>query len=461
MARTKFRWSQLPLREAIAYFSEKRNVDTDSWRDISGAEQDAAFVVAGAKGALLEDFRREVDKAIAAGTPLREFQQQFDQIVARRGWDYTGGRDWRSQLIWETNLRASYGQGREIQIERVKSRRPYAMWRHGGSAQPRPEHIANDGRVYLVERRPTALPHGYGCRCQWFTLSQRDMDRRGLSLSDELPVPVEQGWEQRLGPRSSADRARLLAQVTGRMSPGIARQVANEVVSGEPAAEVEPPTYTDYINRGREFASELDGVRGYEKQNQAMQALRQRLIDRTPAAAVADRVSQITFEPQGITRKEASEFREDITEFARITGGKLGPLKKIGRSDDRAFAKRTGFINAGIRYNSATSRRRVLFHEMGHHVEFGDKNLLQENKNWVVSKATGPLTPLSELTGLDYPPSERALPDDFVDPYVGKLYTFATEVESVGLEHFVNGFSMAELYRDDPDHFFLVLGTIL
>ncbi len=226
--RTIFRWSQLPFAEAIQFFSSKLNIDTDSWRDITGAEQLAVFMVAGAKGALLSDIRKEVDAAIEQGITLKEFQANFDQIVAKRGWSYTGNRDWRSNLIWETNLRSAYGNGREEQIQRVKSRRPFVMWRHGGSDDPRPTHLANDGKVYRTDERPTRLPHGYGCRCVYFSLSQRDMERLGLTLSEPLPVPREPGWTQQLGSLGDSERSNLQASLLGRLQPDIAIAVAEE-----------------------------------------------------------------------------------------------------------------------------------------------------------------------------------------------------------------------------------------
>jgi uncharacterized protein with gpF-like domain len=225
-------WTALPFTLAIEYFREKRNVDTDAWSQVQGTEQDAVFAVAAAKGAMLQDLREAVDSAIAAGTTLQDFRKAFDRIVAVRGWDYAGDRDWRTNLIFQTNLRTAYGRGRERQIQEVKATRPYAVWRHGGSRDPRPEHIANDGRVYRVDERPTSLPHGYGCRCQWFTLAQQDMDAQGLSLSDRLPVPEEPGWSQTLGLPTPEQKAALLQQVLDRLHPALAAQVKAEVEGG-------------------------------------------------------------------------------------------------------------------------------------------------------------------------------------------------------------------------------------
>jgi hypothetical protein len=105
-------WERLPFEEQIRYFGEKLNVPTDSYRDISGAEHDAAFVVAGAKGAVLNDLRKAVDRAIAEGTTLEQFRREFEDVVQRTGWAFRGGSAWRSQVIWDTNLRTSYAAGR-------------------------------------------------------------------------------------------------------------------------------------------------------------------------------------------------------------------------------------------------------------------------------------------------------------------------------------------------------------
>ncbi len=102
------------------------------------------FAVAGAKGALLNDLREAVDRAIAEGITLEVFRKTFDQVVATRGWSYQGDRDWRSNIIYSTNLRTAYGAGRFEQLQAVKSRRPYWQWRHGGSRHPRPLHLAMD-----------------------------------------------------------------------------------------------------------------------------------------------------------------------------------------------------------------------------------------------------------------------------------------------------------------------------
>lgn len=102
----------LPFLEMIAFFLRKLNVTTEAWTDVYAAEHEWAFAVAGAnKEAIVQDFRLAVEKAIKDGTTLEEFRKDFDAIVARYGWDYNGGRDWRTRVIYETNLNTSYAAG--------------------------------------------------------------------------------------------------------------------------------------------------------------------------------------------------------------------------------------------------------------------------------------------------------------------------------------------------------------
>lgn len=113
-------YGSLPFREMIAFFRRKLNMPTQAWTDVYAAEHEWAFMVAGAnRDAIVRDFREAVEKAIAEGTTLEEFRRDFDAIVARYGWDYNGGRDWRTRVIYETNLNTSYAAGRWEQLQAV------------------------------------------------------------------------------------------------------------------------------------------------------------------------------------------------------------------------------------------------------------------------------------------------------------------------------------------------------
>lgn len=158
-----------PFDEAIALFRKKLNLPTATWDTIWEGMHTRAFTVAGAmQDDLIQDFKNAIDKAISQGTTLQEFQKDFDTIVETHGWAYNGSRGWRSALIFETNIKTMYSAGRWKQQTDpdVLKLRPYLMYKHGGSREPRPEHLAWDGLVLPADDpwwNDHYPPNGWGC----------------------------------------------------------------------------------------------------------------------------------------------------------------------------------------------------------------------------------------------------------------------------------------------------------
>jgi SPP1 gp7 family putative phage head morphogenesis protein len=170
---------QLPFAEALDYLSQKANLDTDSWKDGQGVVQLANFTVAGAKAALLQDIRDTLDRSIGAGESMQQFINRFAKVTDR----WIGRSAWRAQLIYDQNIRQAWGVGRLKQQRETMADRPYWQWRHGGSRDPRPEHLALDGKIFKAESVTAYPPIGFQCTCQVFSLSRRDFERNGGKLS--------------------------------------------------------------------------------------------------------------------------------------------------------------------------------------------------------------------------------------------------------------------------------------
>ena len=141
--------TSLPFREQNEFLRRKLNLPTNGWTDVYGRENDYAFVVAGAnRNDLVADFHQAVQRAIEGGTTLEQFRQDFDRIVAKYGWSYNGGRNWRSRVIYETNMRSSYMAGRYEQLLAVREERPYWQYIHSVAVEhPREEHEAWNGMI--------------------------------------------------------------------------------------------------------------------------------------------------------------------------------------------------------------------------------------------------------------------------------------------------------------------------
>jgi uncharacterized protein with gpF-like domain len=195
--------------EAIAFLRRKLDIPTRHWTDLWNEMHSAAFVVAGAeREALLADFHQAVLDAIEQGGTLEQFRQDFDAIVAEHGWSYRGSRNWRSRVIYETNIRMASAAGRWEQIQEVKDDRPYLRYVHTeGERYPRPLHEAWHDTVLPVDD-PWWLthfaPNGWGCKCFVQSLNERDLERYGLSVSAAAPPVnmVERTLNTPDGPRT-------------------------------------------------------------------------------------------------------------------------------------------------------------------------------------------------------------------------------------------------------------------
>ncbi|WNZ59183.1 DUF4157 domain-containing protein [Myxococcus sp. MxC21-1] len=191
-----------------------------------------------------------------------------------------------------------------------------------------------------------------------------------------------------------------------------------------------------------------------------------------PAAAIAD-APAIT--PEGLKaihshHRTEAEVRADIAEHYRMTGNAPPEgffLTKGPRTDDNRaeYFHAARYINVGNKPSSTT-----MHHELSHRIEHVDPEISSASKSFVEARARRfvqpgqPIEtkPLSTLTGIEsYKPYEHAYEGGFIDKYVGKVYDSpATEVVTMGLERFNNPMEMAQLYRQDPEHFFYVLGVV-
>ncbi|HCF0036658.1 hypothetical protein MU694_12250 [Pseudomonas aeruginosa] len=215
------RATSLPFAEQNQFFRRKLNLPTNAWTDIYAREHDYAFVVAGAnRDDLVQDFRQAVEKAIADGTTLEEFRRDFDRIVAKYGWSYRGGRNWRSRVIYETNMRSSYMAGRLEQLMAVREERPYWQYLHSDAVEhPRPKHESWNGLVLRWDD-PWWQYHfpinAWGCQCSVRALSEDDLRRMGKDGPDEAPPIV---WQARTIGQNSPDGPRVVEVPEG-IDPG-------------------------------------------------------------------------------------------------------------------------------------------------------------------------------------------------------------------------------------------------
>lgn len=187
--------TDVPFQEAIDHFKNKVNLPTESWTDISDGMHARGFVVAGAaKDELLTDFHTAITTALEEGTTIEDFRKQFDTIVERHGWSYNGNRGWRTRVIYDTNLRQAHMTGRWHQIQNTKSMFPYLRYVTLIGGNRREVHQAWRNKILPVDH-PWWDSHypmnGWGCKCTVESMTKRDLERRGLAVSDDPVIEME------------------------------------------------------------------------------------------------------------------------------------------------------------------------------------------------------------------------------------------------------------------------------
>ncbi|WP_158302899.1 PBECR2 nuclease fold domain-containing protein [Syntrophus aciditrophicus] len=207
---------KLPFQEQESFFKNKLNIPTARWDDLWKGQHARGFMIAGAmKADLLADFRTAVDKAISDGVTLRDFRKDFDRIVAKHGWSYNGSRNWRSEVIYSTNIRTSYAAGRWAQLTDPDMLKfyGYLVYRHGDSIHPRPLHRSWDGTT-LPANDPWwdshYVPNGWGCKCKVFAAGKDEWQAARKNGKGEAPpspidpktgepVGIDKGWGYNVG----------------------------------------------------------------------------------------------------------------------------------------------------------------------------------------------------------------------------------------------------------------------
>jgi SPP1 gp7 family putative phage head morphogenesis protein len=164
-------YGSLPFDEAIDFLRQKVPMPSKRWEDFTGGMHAKAFVVAGAtKDELVKDLFGAVQKGLTDGTGIGPFRKEFDQIVAKHGWQYKGNRAWRTNTIFNTNLSTAYAAGREKQMTDPDVLKGMPYWRY---------RTMDDSRVRALHRswNNTVLPandpwwdthtppNGWNCRC--------------------------------------------------------------------------------------------------------------------------------------------------------------------------------------------------------------------------------------------------------------------------------------------------------
>ncbi len=208
--------------EALEYFRFRGLRVGFDYRDVWREEHALAFTVAKAMEIdLLKEIRAALDRALAEGRTLRQFQEDLTPILRRRGWwgkkmmeDPKTGERVRAQLgspnrlrtIYESNLCAARAAGQWDRAQRTKDTHPFFLYEPALHECTPGENHCDRHRAWAGTILPVDdpwwddhfPPNGWGCRCRVRQISRREAGRRG-GVTDPPPRKEVSWWNRRAG----------------------------------------------------------------------------------------------------------------------------------------------------------------------------------------------------------------------------------------------------------------------
>ncbi|GBC62495.1 phage head morphogenesis protein [Desulfonema ishimotonii] len=207
----------LPMKEAKRFWKDKMPTAAKNFDALADAAHTKAFMVSGLNRMdQVCGVYEAMYQAIDAGETLAEFRARIPKIIADQGWN-----DYRTDLIFRTNIQSAYMSGRYAQMAATAKTRPYWQYSAINDSRTRPAHAYMHGKVFPADSPIWDTwypPNGYKCRCGVKSLSERQLGKRGLKVSDDptgktfvptdpktgLRLPARKlrpdpGWSQNVG----------------------------------------------------------------------------------------------------------------------------------------------------------------------------------------------------------------------------------------------------------------------
>lgn len=159
---------------------------------------------------------------------------------------------------------------------------------------------------------------------------------------------------------------------------------------------------------------------------------------------------------------QEADVRRDMAEFYRITGGKLRQVKIETDGGRRANASGIGHFEDSVIHPGSSFNKTVLWHEMAHHLEADSAAKAASNGFLLKRRKNEKVFSLRSLTGnKGYRSDEGAYDDNFINPYVGKVYRDkTTEVWSMGIQYLATPYDAAMMLVKDPEMAALMAGYL-
>jgi hypothetical protein len=480
-----------PPEEAVRFLRAKGYKIGFDYRDVWQQEQQNMFTVAKVMELdLLAGIRAGVDQALAQGTTLAEFAKNLKPELVKRGWwgkknmtdPETGeektvqlGSPRRLKIIYDTNLRTAHAEGQWERIQATKAALPYLMYDHTPSKYERKEHAAWDGLV-LPADDDWWLAHmpvrAWGCKCRVIQMTQRQVERQGLTVGSAPPEHYYNYVNKRTG-----DAQRIPAGVDpsfnyppGKRAVALEKMLAEKTAAAQIASNAAAPTtLDDFVAAGRAITDTLPTAPA-----DLLAALHARLakeVGTGRACAVASRGKGAA-----LVQAASQHYPASWVQAADDLGPLRARLDKDGRGVHYLIPRATAAhlqefgeimtLNEPVSYMVVASVENAI-HEYAHRLQHALPGLqtwfAQFHKRRTQGEALESLKDL--LPESKYEQDEMTRKDHYPNVYYGKEYEGAPlEVMTMSFQSVLHGgdwaLRLASLYTKDRELFDFTVGLL-
>ncbi len=210
---------------AMAYLQQKGVTVSWDWQDMLDDAHATAHTVAKTAGMdVADDIYRAINKALANGQTLAQFEAELTPVLQSKGWwgkkevanPDTGemqtvqlGSPHRLKTIYLTNTQSAYMAGRYVEMMDSLDTHPYWEYVAVNDNRTRDTHRLMHGRVYEATDpiwNTMSPPLDYRCRCRVKPLSESRGGRRVLPRAELETQTVDIGRNDFTGEERHAQR---------------------------------------------------------------------------------------------------------------------------------------------------------------------------------------------------------------------------------------------------------------
>ena len=372
-----------PPKEALGYLRDKGYKLGWDYRDVWKEEHARAFTVAKVTSQdVLIDIRKAVDDAIAKGRPFKQFREELEPLLEKKGWvghktlpDGTVvelGTPRRLKIIYDTNLRTAAAAGQWERIQRTKKYRPYLIYSLGPSREHRHEHASWEGTLLHADDpfwSTHAPPNGWGCKCRLRQVSAREAERLGgetpapeiervpwenkrTGRTEHVPKGLDPGWDYNPG----AERSKSLKQHENEKNKEFIEIVGKPGKPVEKQKRAVPSVFSTVKGVTADGIEEALRASSNKAQVECLEAF----MDAADVKSIVVKSSEM------VPRSEASlRIKDDVVSYLGAEYARFGANNYVSKNHKTVGGFTADVINHVVIKSSAGARMRRALKESG------------------------------------------------------------------------------------------------